>query len=82
MENYKQNLTVRQATLLMLYVPMLYLRDHKGYAKKRLGNFIEGCVDILSSIDSEHLDFNDIIKAIYDETGVEIDFEGADINGF
>ena len=41
---------------------------------------VEGCVDILSSIDSDHLDFNDIIEVIFEETGVTLDFYGADLN--
>ena len=78
--NYYQNLTLRQSTILMLYIPLLYFRDKKGYGKKRLGDMVEGCVDILSSIDSDHLDFNDIIEVIFEETGVTLDFYGADLN--
>lgn len=78
--NYYQNLTLRQSTILMLYIPLLYFRDKKGYGKKRLGDMVEGCVDILSSIDSDYLDFNDIIEVIFEETGVTLDFYGADLN--
>lgn len=74
----RDNEYMRRATLLMFYISLLYLRDKQGYGKKRLGDFMEGCVDILNSISMELLDFNDIRKVIYDETGVEINFTGAD----
>ena len=60
----------------MLHVAMLYLRDKQGYGKKRLGDFVEGCFDILGAISTEHLNFKDIADTIYEETGVKIDLAG------
>lgn len=79
---YNRRRNVEQSTLLMLHVAMLYLRDEKGYGKKRLGDFVEGCVDILSAISTEHLDFKDIQDTIYEETGVKINLLGEDNEHF
>lgn len=77
-EQQTENEYIRNATMLMFYVSLLYLRDEKGYGKKRLGDFMEGCVTILNDISYEYIDFIDIKNTIYEETGVEIDFTGAD----
>lgn len=79
---YNRDHNVEQSTLLMLHVAMLYLRDKQGYGKKRLGDFVEGCVDILSAIGSQHVDFKDIRDTIYEETGVKIKLIGEDNEGF
>lgn len=60
------------AIVVTVYVSCLYLRDNKGYGKKRLAEFVEGFAEILNDIDDGYLDFNDIIHAIYDETGIKI----------
>lgn len=78
LQRYSRSRDVEQSTLLMLHVAMLYLRDKQGYGKKRLGDFVEGCVDILSAVGSEHLDFKDIRDTIYKETGVQIKLTGED----
>lgn len=76
----KENEYLRKATLLFLHVGALYLRDKKGYGSKRLGDFVEGSVEILDSISLGDIDFMDIRNTLYEETGVEIDFVGADNN--
>lgn len=76
LQEYNRSRDATKSVLLMLYVGMLYLHDKKGYGRKRLGDFIEGCCEILSAIDSEHIDFKDMQDAIYEETGVKIDLTG------
>ena len=76
LQEYSRTRDATKSVLLMLYVGMLYLHDKKGYGRKRLGDFVEGCCEILSAIDSEHIGFKDMQDAIYEETGVKIDLTG------
>lgn len=69
-----------QKTLLMLYIPLLYMRKNYGFGKKRLGDMAEGCVDILESIMSKDISFDDISNAIYEETGVRVSRGGLDLS--
>lgn len=75
-QRYNRDRDMRQSTILMLHIAMLYLRDKQGYGKKRLGDFVEGCFDILESISIDDINFKDIQDAIYEETGVKIDLTG------
>lgn len=68
-----------QETLLMIYIPLLYMRDKHGFGKKRLGDMAEGCVDILDSILSKDISFDDISDTIYEETGVRVSRGGLDL---
>lgn len=61
-----------RAIIVVLYTSILYLRDQKGYGKKRLGDFVEGFFEILEDISNDYLDFNDIFKVIKEETGIQI----------
>lgn len=82
LDEYKARRDVEQSTLLMLHVAMLYLHDKQGYGKKRLGDFVEGCADILSDISDERIDFKDIRDTIYKKTGVKIKLLGEDNENF
>ncbi len=68
-----------QKTLLMIYIPLLYMRKNYGFGKKRLGDMAEGCVDILGSILSKDISFDDISDTIFKETGVRISYDGIDL---
>lgn len=69
---YNKDRNMRQSTLLMLHVAMLYLRDKQGYGRKRLGDFVEGCFDTLKYMDLGIINFKDIQDTIYEETGVKV----------
>ena len=73
---YNDDRNMRQSTLLMLHIAMLYLRDKQGYGRKRLGDFVEGCVDTLKFIDLGEINFQEIQDTIYEETGVKVMFVG------
>lgn len=75
---YNKDRTMRQSTLLMLHIAMLYLRDKQGYGRKRLGDFVEGCVDTLKFIDLGEINFQEIQDTIYEETGVKLMLLGED----
>lgn len=55
-----------------LAVPIIVLRDYFGFGGKRLEKFIDGMYEYYDSIDKKMLNLDDIIKAIREETGVEI----------
>ena len=76
LQDYNRSRDMGQSTLLMLRIAMLYLRDKQGYGRKRLGDFVEGCFDILKSIELEDIDFKDIEDTIYEETGVKLNILG------
>lgn len=69
-----------QKTLLMIYIPLLYMRKNYGFGKKRLGDMAEGCVDILGSILSKDISFDDISDTIFEETGVRVSRGGLDLD--
>lgn len=75
---YNKDRNMRQSTLLMLHVAMLYLRDKQGYGRKRLGDFVEGCFDTLKYMDLGIINFKDIQDTIYEETGVKVMWVGDD----
>lgn len=64
--------TAFTALTLMLGIPLMVLRDHHGFGKKRLETFVENCIELFDSFDKGYFTFEDIQKTIYKETGVKI----------
>lgn len=64
---------VEVATVLMMYIPVLVLRDKYGFGNKRLGDFMEYVTNTFQCLSENRLDYLDIQKAIKDETGFEIE---------
>lgn len=78
-EEYYIDRNLAQNILIMIYIPLLYMRKNYGFGKKRLGDMAEGCIDILHNIMLEDIDFDDISNTIYEETGVRISYDGIDL---
>lgn len=55
-----------------LAVPIIVLRDYFGFGGKRLERFIDGMYEYYDSIDKKMLNLDDIVKAIREETKIEI----------
>lgn len=63
---------IKKATDFSMAVPIIVLRDYFGFGGKRLERFIDGMYEYYDSIDKKMLNLDDIVKAIREETGVEI----------
>ena len=64
--------TAYTALVLMLGIPLMVLRDHHGFGKKRLEAFVEDCIELFDSFDKGYITFDDMQKTIFEETGVQI----------
>lgn len=60
------------ATTYSLAVPIMILRDHYGFGRKRLLKFYDDYLDFADSLDRKYLNINDIITTINEEVGINI----------
>jgi hypothetical protein len=66
----------RRVVPMVLYTSLMVLHDKYGFEKKRLGDFTESVFDLYEAIDQQFVSFDDLAKAIEEETGVVITGNG------
>lgn len=66
------NDSVSVATMLMLAIPCMVMRDKYGYGKKRLERFVDECLDLFDSYNKGYVSFEDLHNCLKEETGVTI----------
>lgn len=71
-EDVAQKATER-AFILMLGIPSMVLRDQFGFGRKRLEKFTDEVFELYDSYDKDYITLDDLIKTIYEETGVKIE---------
>lgn len=57
---------------LTVAVPMMVLRDHYNFGRKRLEDFGELYSDMFDSVTKGYLNVPDMIRTLKEETGIEI----------
>lgn len=57
---------------LAVAVPMMVLRDHYNFGRKRLEDFGELYSDMFDSVTKGYLNVPDMIRTLKEETGIEI----------
>lgn len=66
------DLAMERAFLLMLAIPLLTLRDKKGYGKKRLEEFADDCLSKYDLFQKGNFSLEDFHQILYDECGMQI----------
>lgn len=64
---------VQKAFAMMLYISGIVLRDKWGFGRKRLDQFFDYTLEQFDAIQQQYVSFEDIQKAIKEETGLEIE---------
>lgn len=67
---YKKGL--QAAMDLAVAVPMMVLRDHYNFGRKRLEEFGEYYANMFDSVDKGYLNVPDMIRTLKEETGIDI----------
>lgn len=70
-EKEMEDLVYQGLFVRLLGIPLLTLRN-RGYGKKRLEEFFNEMYEIFKDFHLERLSTNDIVEAIYDETGYDL----------
>ena len=67
----------QEALNIVNVFPLLVLRDKFGFGKKRLKRFSEEYLEVIDAYNKDYLDFDDVVKMIEEETGIDYsDFIG------
>lgn len=66
----------RRVIPMVLYTSLMVLHDKYGFGRKRLGDFTEEVFKLYEAIDQQFVSFEDLAKAIEEETGVQISGDG------
>lgn len=75
LETVRQEIVPR-ATSSMLAAMCLYLHDKEGFGKTRLTRTYNGICEIIDDIENDRLSFEDVLKTIHDEYGIEFSWNG------
>lgn len=65
-----------EATILMMGIPCLVLRDLEGYGRKRFERFMDKSLFWLKSVHDGEVTLTEILKTIEDETGYSVTEQG------
>ena len=75
-EEFREELraeAVDDALRVLSYVPLMVLRDKFGFGKVRLDRFLREFAEQVDCIENDFVGFDDMIEAIKDETGLNVD---------
>lgn len=75
-KQYREELraeAVDDALRVLSYVPLMVLRDKFGFGKVRLDRFLREFAEQVDCIENDFVGFDDMIEAIKDETGLNVD---------
>lgn len=65
-----------QALILMLSIPCMVMRDKHGYGKKRMSQYVDDVLDYWDSFNKGYISFEDCVKCLKEETGIDLIEEG------
>ena len=75
-EQYREGLKEEmgtQAIRVVIFVSLLILRDKWGFGKKRLEKFLYEFAEQIDCLENKYVSFDDMIAAIKEETGLNVD---------
>lgn len=76
MKSDATNEAMGQALILMLSLPCMVMRDKHGYGKKRMEQYVDDILDYWDSFNKGYITFDDCVKCLEEETGINIVDEG------
>ena len=76
MKSDATNEAIGQALILMLSFPCMVMRDKHGYGKKRMEQYVDDILDYWDSFNKGYITFDDCVKCLEEETGINIVDEG------
>ena len=70
------NEAIGQALILMLSLPCMVMRDKHGYGKKRMEQYVDDILDYWDSFNKGYISFEDCVKCLKEEMGIDLIEEG------
>jgi hypothetical protein len=64
--------TTRKALDMLILFGMKYLHDSKNYGRKRLEDYYDGCMELLTEFEQGNCTFESIRNQLVEETGIQL----------